>query len=218
MEWLSTLFLGAFFFGLLFSLASLLLGFGQHGLHFGGHGIDLHAGAGHPPGLHAATHFELSHISHGADHPSTGVSPWTVTGLTAFVAWFGGVGYLALTEFQAAAWVSLLVAALAGAAGWRLIYVVFRGLARSERVMDPADYRLEGTVARVSGAISDGRIGEIQFAKGGVRRSAGARSVDNSTLRRDAEVVIVRYEHGIAYVQPWREFVEEGAPARARES
>ena len=58
--------------------------------------------------------------------------------MTAFIAWFGGVGYLALTEFQAAAWVSLLAAALAGAAGWRLIYVVFRGLARSERVMDPS--------------------------------------------------------------------------------
>ena len=214
MEWLSTLFLGAFFFGLIFSVASLLLGFGQHGLHFDGHQVDLHGGMTHAHSVPATAHVDASH----ATGESSAVSPWTITGMTAFVAWFGGVGYLALTEFQVAAWLSLLLAALAGAGGWRLIYLVFRGLARSERVMDPADYRMEGTVARVSGAIGDGRIGEIQFAKGGVRRSAGARSVDNSTLPRDAEVVIVRYERGIAYVQPWREFVEEGAPAGARES
>src|SRR5687767_10437282 len=175
MEWLSTLFLGAFFFGLIFSVASLLLGFGQHGLHFGDHQVDLHGGTAHAHGLPGPTHLETSH----ATTESSAASPWTITGVTAFVAWFGGVGYLALTGFQAAAWPSLLLAALAGAAGWRLIYLVFRGLARSERVMDPADYRLEGTLARVSGAINDGRIGEIQFAKGGVRRSAGARSVDN---------------------------------------
>jgi hypothetical protein len=214
MEWLSTLFLGAFFFGLIFSVATLLLGFGHHGLHFGGQQVDLHTSVTHAHSLPGAYYLEASH----AAGESSAVSPWTITGLTAFVAWFGGVGYLALTEFQVAAWLSLLLAALAGAVGWRLVYLAFRGLARSERVMDPADYRLEGTVARVSGAISDGRIGEIQFAKGGVRRSAGARSIDNSALPRDAEVVIVRYERGIAYVQPWREFVEGGAPAGARES
>jgi hypothetical protein len=49
---------------------------------------------------------------------------------------------------------------------------------------------------------------------GGTRRSDGARSLDGSPIQRDAEVVIVRYERGIAYVQPWNAFVEEGAQAR----
>jgi hypothetical protein len=227
MEWLSTFFLGAFLFGLVFSLASLLLGFGQHSLHFGAHGQGglhfgahghggLHLGGGVPDvdGLDGSGAPRL--VSFGSAQAASAASPWSITGLMAFIAWFGGVGYLALTEWQLAAWISLLGAGLAGLAGWWLLYLFSsRVLSRGEHVMDPADYQMEGTVARVTVPIAAGRIGEIQYAKGGVRRSDGARSLDGSAIPRSAEVVVVRYERGIAYVQPWREFVDGEAPAGA---
>ena len=51
MDWLSSLFLGAFLFGLLFCLASMLLGLGQFGhghfgLHFHGSGSSGGSDAG----------------------------------------------------------------------------------------------------------------------------------------------------------------------------
>jgi hypothetical protein len=48
--------------------------------------------------------------------------------------------------------------------------------------------------------------GEIIFSLGGARRCAGARTDDGKSIERGAEVVIERYEKGIAYVKKWEEF------------
>ena len=201
MDWLSSLFLGAFLFGLLFCVASVLLG-GLGQLGHGHFGLPLHGSEG--SGGESAAH------GGNGGHAGPEVSPWNLIGLTAFVAWFGGVGYLALAGWQLAAWTSLLLAAAAGLAGWWLVFLFFsRVLAKGEKSMDPDDYRLEGTVARVTVPIAAGRTGEIQYSKAGVRHSDGARSLDRAEIARGEEVVIVRYERGIAYVQPWRTFVEE---------
>src|SRR5204863_9533699 len=174
----------------LFCLASMLLGLGQFGHgHFGLH----FRGSGSSGGESAA------HGGNGG-HAGPEVSPWNLIGLTAFVAWFGGVGYLALAGWQLAAWTSLLLAAAAGLAGWWLVFLFFsRVLAKGEKSMDPDDYRLEGTVARVTVPIAPGRTGEIQYSQAGVRHSDGARSLDDAGIARGEEVVIVRYERGIAY-------------------
>ena len=44
-------------------------------------------------------------------------------------------------------------------------------------------------------------MGEIVYSKAGNRFTAGARSVDEGAIAKGAEVVIIRYEHGLAYVQ-----------------
>ena len=198
MELLGSIFLGAFFFGLLLCVATLLLGSGHHDLH----DLGLHLDGGHDPSAVAGGH-------------DGGVSPLNLTALTAFVAWFGGIGYLALTNWQLAIGVSLALAVGAGLFGWGVVYLFLnRVLARGEGVMRPEDYRLEGTVARVTGPIRGGRIGEIQFTQAGARRSEGARSLDGADIERETEVVIVRYERGLAYVQPWEQFVgDEVAPS-----
>lgn len=206
MEPLSSLFLGALLVGVVFCIASVLLGFGHLGLdHLGLHlGAD---GAGHAGGHGLAGH---GVDNAGSQALAAHISPWNLTCLMAFIAWFGGTGYLALGGFQLAAWISLLVACAGGIVGWAVIYLFFKQvLLRGETRMDPADYRLEGTVARVTLPISDQQIGEIQYTKGGSRRSEGARSLDGAALERGVEVVIVKYDHGIAYVEPWQTFVEE---------
>jgi hypothetical protein len=44
------------------------------------------------------------------------------------------------------------------------------------------------------------------YMQNGVRRSAGARSCNGKPLEKGAEVVIERYENGVAYVNRWEEF------------
>ena len=47
--------------------------------------------------------------------------------------------------------------------------------------------------------------------EGGARRAAAARSDAGVAIARDVEVVVLRYERGIAYVRPWSEL--EDPPA-----
>jgi hypothetical protein len=77
---------------------------------------------------------------------------------------------------------------------------------RGETRMDPAQYRMEGTLARVTIGIPEGGTGEIIFSKGDSRRSEGARSIDGRPIARNEEVVVVDYQRGIALVQSWDEF------------
>jgi hypothetical protein len=76
----------------------------------------------------------------------------------------------------------------------------------SEAHLNDADYRIEGSVGTVSVPIRDNGTGEIIFLQGGVRRSSGARSESGTAIEKNAEIVIARYDRGIAYVRKWEEF------------
>jgi hypothetical protein len=58
--------------------------------------------------------------------------------------------------------------------------------------------------------IALGQTGEIVYTQGGSRHSDGARSAEGKPIEHGAEVVVVRYERGIAYVEPWGSFVAKG--------
>jgi hypothetical protein len=53
--------------------------------------------------------------------------------------------------------------------------------------------------------VRPGGTGEIVYSQAGTRRSAGARSESGAAIPRDCEVVVTRYEKGIAFVRPWEE-------------
>lgn len=123
------------------------------------------------------------------------------------MTWFGAAGYI-LVRF--AGWpVPLVIAAaiFTGILGAILIALFLAKVLAGERTMDPRDYRLEGTVGRITISIPAGGAGEVVFSKGGVRRSEAARSVAGQAIARETEVVIMRYERGVAAVQPWDELV-----------
>jgi hypothetical protein len=63
-------------------------------------------------------------------------------------------------------------------------------------------------VARVSSTIRAGGTGEIVYTLGGTRHVDGARSVTSEALERGTQVVILRIEKGIAYVDRWTTFAE----------
>jgi len=114
-DW-SDFYLICFAVGFCFSFFSFVLGgsrFGRlHLPHFHAHGAPhlpvAHGPAAHAPatGGHApAAHGPAGHDASDANRATGGVSPFNFVTLTAFLAWFGGTGYL-LTRFSTV-WVGL---------------------------------------------------------------------------------------------------------------
>jgi len=191
---MASFFIICFATGLVLSLLSLMSGFGH--LHIG--------------------HFHLGHHHVGHTHghgPHNGISSVNVFTVLAFVTWFGGAGYLLMRTGFFSEQIVVLLASLAGFAGAGLLWLaLFKVLLPHERVMDVADTEMTGVVARVSNGIRDGGgIGEIIFSQTGARRASAACSEDGQSIERGAEVVVIRYERGVAYVRRWDELAHPDA-------
>ena len=78
-----------------------------------------------------------------------------------------------------------------------------RVLISHEENMDAADYEMAGVLGRVSMTIRENGTGEIIYSQAGTRRTCGARSENGSAMEKGAEIVVARYEKGIAYVNRW---------------
>ena len=130
--------------------------------------------------------------------------------IAAFLAWFGGTGYL-LTEYSALWFVTALALSVgSGIAGAALVFwFLAKFLVAHERPLDPEDYRMVGVVGKVSSTIRPEGIGEIIFTQEGVRRGAAARSEDGSEMAVGAEVAVERYENAVAYVRRWDEMASD---------
>ena len=93
-----------------------------------------------------------------------------------------------------------------------VFWFVAKFLIASERDLDPADYDLIGALGRLSTNIREGGTGEMIFSQQGSRRSIGARHDGVGAIPKGTEVVITRYEKGIAYVQRWDELTVGQVP------
>jgi hypothetical protein len=60
-----------------------------------------------------------------------------------------------------------------------------------------------GVYGQLTSPIREGGTGEISFSQEGVRRGAPARSEDGTAIQKSTDVVVTRYENGIAYVRRW---------------
>jgi hypothetical protein len=60
-------------------------------------------------------------------------------------------------------------------------------------------------LGRVSSSIRSRGTGEIIFIQDGARRASAARSERGEPLSVGEEVIVTRYEQGIAYVRRWDE-------------
>jgi hypothetical protein len=86
-----------------------------------------------------------------------------------------------------------------------VFWFVGKVLLANERDLDPADYDPIGALGRLSSVIRAGGTGEMIYSQQGSRRSIAARSEEGAAIAKGTEVVITRYEKGIAYVRPWDE-------------
>lgn len=204
MTW-SSIYLLCFFVGFSLSLLSFLAGAVNIRLPFHIH-LPFH-GAHHAGGIAASGHAHGGGLRSGK---SGGHMSWlNASTILAFLAWFGGVGYI-LTKHSH--FVALAILGFAWGAGLFAGMLVFQFMARiakatSGQMLD-WDYRVEGTVGTVSMTIRENGTGEVIFEQNGARKSAGARSEDGTSLSKGTEVVIARYEDGIAYVKRWDEFTK----------
>jgi len=211
MTW-SDFYLICFAVGFCFSFFSFFFGgsrVGQlHLPHFHGH---AHLPAAHGPGASAgngaaAVHGgDATHVHHGAT-----VSPFNPPSLAAFLAWFGGAGYL-LTRFSAL-WVgtALSLSVLAGLVGGAIIFFFLtKVLISDQEYLDPADFEMVGVLGKLSVPIREGGTGELIYSQMGTRRVCGARSDNGGAIAKGTEVVVTRYDKGIAYVRLWSEMAGE---------
>jgi len=170
-------------------------------------------------------HLHMPHLSHG--HPALPDSHALAAGsdrgslpvfnmgtVTVFLAWFGATGYLLTEHSPLAALLILLFAGGAGTVGAAIIFwFVVKLLLAHDRQLDPADYDRVGVLARIVSPVGPGGTGEIMFSQAGTRHTCGARSEKGEALARGTEVVVTRYQHGIAYVRRWEEMA--GGEAKA---
>jgi len=148
------------------------------------------------------------HIGHAHGH-GTGadISPFNFSTITAFLAWFGGVGYL-LTKFSGIwLWLAFVLAIASGLIGASLVFLfLVKVLLVHDRPLNAADYDMVGVLGHLTSSIRQGGTGEMSFSQAGVRRSSAARTEDGTPLERGVDVIVTRYDKGIAYVRRWEDF------------
>jgi membrane protein implicated in regulation of membrane protease activity len=165
-----------------------------------------HGGVGHAGGATGGAHAPTTHATAAKGGRGGAVSPFNFITLTAFLAWFGGTGFL-ITRF-AHVWfaLGLLLATAAGLVGGGIVFLFLsRVLISPDENMDTADYEMVGVLGRTSLPIRETGTGEIIYSQAGTRRTCGARSENGSAIEKGTEVVVTRYEKGIAYVRRWEE-------------
>lgn len=203
---LAGFFMFLFAFGLIFSVVSLVFGAGHDaGAHVGGHagGLDAHG---------VALHDGATAAHHSGGVPNGLPAPLNLSTVLIFLTWFGAAGYIARVSWGAGLPAALAIGTALGLVGATLVYLFLaRFLWRGQTALDPANYQLVDTVARVSSPIRPGRTGEIVYTVDGKRRVDGARASVNAVLPLGADVVIERYEGGIAYVAPLSAWMEHSA-------
>jgi membrane protein implicated in regulation of membrane protease activity len=216
MTW-SDFYLTCFAVGFLLSAISFIAGGMRWQLHLphfphaGGHVGAGHAGAGHAP---AAANGNAAAGGHTGHHAT--VSPFNFITMTAFLAWFGGTGFL-ITRFSSI-WfaLGLLIALGAGLFGAAIVFLFLtRVLISHEENMDSADYEMVGVLGRISMPIRENGTGEIIYSQAGTRRTCGARSENGNALEKGEEIVVTRYDKGIAYVRLWEEMNNEELTAKS---
>jgi len=158
-----------------------------------------------PHGHHG--HVHIGH-AHGHGHGTgTDISPFNFSTITAFLAWFGGVGYL-LTKFSGIwLWLAFVLAIASGLIGASLVFLfLVKVLLVHDQALNAADYDMVGVLGHLTSSIRQGGTGEMSFSQAGVRRSSAARSEDGTPLERGVDVIVTRYDKGIAYVRRWDDF------------
>lgn len=128
--------------------------------------------------------------------------------ITAFLTWFGGGGLLLQRLTPFAMPIVYSGATVIGLCGGAFINSVINALVRRESTA--ASLSMIGVIGKTVVTIRAGDgTGEIVFTHAGTRRVAGARSESGRAIEKGTEVVVTRYEKGIAYVATWDELQEE---------
>jgi membrane protein implicated in regulation of membrane protease activity len=199
---MASFYLAMFILGFALTVISFVMGFGGHSfghLSDPAHGGDVGHGADAGVALGA----------HGASH---GLPLLNFGTLTAFITWFGGIGFLLTAYSQVVGVATVVLAILGGLIGGGIIFVFMaKVLAPDQIPLDPADYHLPGTLGRVTVTIPHHGTGEVVYTQAGTRKTVAARGANHEEIAKGTEVVVLRYERGIAYARPWDQVADDRA-------
>src|SRR2546422_6262853 len=153
---MANFYLAVFIIGFALTGISFVMGFAGHSFgHLGdpGHGAD--AGA-----------------ARGAHGPAQGVPLLNFGTLTAFMTWFGGIGFLLTAYSQVVGVATVVLAIVGGLIGGGVIFVFMaKGLAPDQIPLDPADYHLPRTFGRVTVTIPRNGTGGMVYTQAGARKT-----------------------------------------------
>ena len=184
-----------------------LPGLGHHHIHIHLPHFD-HAGHLHLPHMHLDG--GGAHAAGGAQVESGGISPFNFSSLMAFLAWFGGAGYLLTTVWHVWALMALGLAMMSGVTGGMIVFLfVAKVLMHGDYTLHESDYDPIGLLANVTSGIRAGGTGEIVYSVEGTRQVCGARSEDGTAIEKGTEVVITACANGIASVRRWDQMAED---------
>jgi membrane protein implicated in regulation of membrane protease activity len=164
----------------------------------------------HLPGMHHGHGIHFHGPSHGHAHASgSPISIFNFGTIAAFLTWFGGVGFLLSRYSGFMFWVAFSISTLGGITGGGMVFLFLtKVLLAHERPLNALDYEMVGVYGQLTSAIREGGTGEIGFSQEGVRRGAPARSEDGKAILKNADVVVTRYENGVAYVRQWDDLTD----------
>jgi hypothetical protein len=224
-----TIYLICFLAGVGFSALSMLSMFahgfhhaGHHG-HHGSHGHQVHQGShGHAQNapaqqpapaakagnvVKATAGKAVAQVAEGADTATPWLFRINITAIVLFLAVFGGIGLLLEDKHQLTSLLAASIAGVSGLAGSAAVNRILAAIIAREHPLEPVTFT--GTLAQVTMPIRDGGgTGEIVYTIEGTRRCSGARSDDGRGIGKGSEVVIVRYDRGIAYVAAFDEHAQ----------
>jgi membrane protein implicated in regulation of membrane protease activity len=205
-----TIYVVCFIAGLVLSALAFVSGLHNVSLFDHDHIFGGHAHGGHVHVSHGHVHHQGLPVKAGSRSPfgrgsKLGVvlSWLNMAAAMAFLTWFGGAGVVLQ---QVTSWSSRVILAASigvGIVGGSVINRFIQTLLRDEKPLEPTSY--VGVVAKVTSPIREGGTGEIVYTLNGTRQTAGARDLDGQAVAKGAEVVITRYEKGIAYVSTFDE-------------
>jgi len=182
----------------LFYLICFVVGFAFTALSFLSGTLHFHFYLPHGH-FHGMGHGGGSGHGHGGSFPV--FNPMTIA---VFLAWFGGAGYLLVHFRHIWAFAGLMMASLAGLVGAAIVFLfAAKYLMAHDYAIDAADYEMTGVMGKISGTIRKGGTGEIIFEQEGARKACAARSEEAQELRRGEEVIVTRFDKGVAYVRRW---------------
>jgi len=191
-----------------FYLLCFLVGFSLSVLSFLAGAVHIHLPFKWHLPFHLGHHWGGGHGGlRGSFKGGAHISWFNASTVMAFLAWFGGTGYLLTRHSRLWALGSFAIAIVSGLfAGWVVFKFMVKLVQADDLPMSSEDRRVEGALGTLSMPIRENGTGEIIFSLGGSRRCAGARSGDGKPMEKGTEVVIERYDKGIAYVKRWEEF------------
>jgi membrane protein implicated in regulation of membrane protease activity len=194
-----------------FYLVCFLVGFALSALAFLGGSLHWHIPHVHFHDFHAHFHGPAGHGgggTHAGGQANQGaeISYFNFGTLCGFLAWFGGTGYL-LARFSALSFfLALGISIMSGLGGGAIIFLFLaKVLLPHDKYLDPRDYDMIGVLGTVTSGIRVGGTGEMIYSRDGARRAAPVRSENGEVIGKGTEVVVTRYEKGIAYVRRWEE-------------